>query len=557
LGVSKRKTTAEFIEGARKIHGDKYDYSEVVYVGKASRVKIICREHGVFEQIAGHHTRGSGCQVCGRESKTGLNSSKLVRAASEFVSRAREVHGDLYDYSEAFYSGSKSEMKIKCKKHGAFDQTPGSHLSGRGCPRCQYINAASLVVSRYAREFESRARAVHGNTYDYSDVAYTSSSAKVKIKCKEHGFFEQSPSSHLAGRGCQACCGRESTNKTFARKSKMSGSEFVSRAREIHGDLYDYSDTVYAGSRSRVRIACKKHGIFEQYPQYHLAGSGCQVCGRESTNKTFARKSKKAGSEFVSRAREIHGDLYDYSGTVYAGSKSDVNIACKKHGVFKQSPASHIHGHGCPQCGIESRAKLSTKSTAEFISSAIKVHGDRYDYSVTVYTNASSKVSIICKEHGYFEQIPNSHLNGYGCSRCSSSRMESIAGCSLDDLGIDFMYNVTLFNRKRFDVVIASLSQLWEFDGEQHFKPIGYWGGEDALSACINRDAEKTRWAVENDWTLIRVPYWDRDNIESYIREYASAPPPPGLIITSHTNGTHSYDKMLELANVPYLPCMA
>ncbi|MDC3256090.1 hypothetical protein OAU93_01695 [bacterium] len=226
---------------------------------------------------------------------------------------------------------------------------------------------------------------------------------KIKIICDEHGEFSQKPSAHLQGRGC-AKCGKLFA-KDFQSQRAISTKEFISKAREVHGDNYDYSKVEYVNSQTKVVILCPKHGLFEQKAGIHLRGSGCSRC---------SWNAKRSTSEFIAEARAVHGETYDYSLTNYQMRRAKIKITCKKHGVFEQMPYQHLKGQGCRQCDIDSR----TFSTTEFITRSKILHGDRYDYSKAIYKNSISKTTITCREHGDFEQTPNSHWKGAGCPVC-------------------------------------------------------------------------------------------------------------------------------------------
>lgn len=188
-------------------------------------------------------------------------------------------------------------------------------------------------------EFASKANAVHGNKYDYSQVEYRHSQEHVKILCREHGVFEQRPSNHLSGTGCYECWNDSRSNDLEI---------FITKAKQIHQNLYDYSKVTFIGNRNPVIIICKKHGEFEQKPSNHLSGRGCNDCGKEA--KSVGQK------EFVRRSREHHGNMYDYSCSVYEDTRKPVHIICPDHGVFFQKPAIHMSGSKCPKCSSEERA---------------------------------------------------------------------------------------------------------------------------------------------------------------------------------------------------------
>jgi len=119
----------------------------------------------------------------------------------------------------------------------------------------------------------SRSKKVHGNKYDYSKTNYINAKTKIVIICPEHGEFEQIYSSHLSGNGCPKCA-----IKNKPQNSKLTKEEFVIKAQQKHGDRYDYSLTEYTGSKNKIKIICKKHGIFSQVANIHLFGQGCPKC---------------------------------------------------------------------------------------------------------------------------------------------------------------------------------------------------------------------------------------------------------------------------------------
>ena len=121
---------------------------------------------------------------------------------------------------------------------------------------------------------------------------------------------------------------------------------------------------------------------------------------------------------FIERAKNVHGDKYDYSKVEYKNARTKVCIICPIHGEFWQVPSSHLKGIGCPRCGFETSLEKRTKSTEDFINEARKIHGDKYNYSKVKYVNMKTKVCIICPIHGEFWQTPLNHLNSNGCYSC-------------------------------------------------------------------------------------------------------------------------------------------
>lgn len=192
---------------------------------------------------------------------------------------------------------------------------------------------------------------------------------------------------------------------------KLTTNIFIERSKQSHGDLYDYSESIYKNSTTKIKIICPTHGVFWQKPQDHMRGRGCEKCGH------FKNTRLKPFDKFLQEANETHNNFYNYNESIYINSSTKIKIICPKHGVFKQNPHSHISGQGCPKCGFyKNRNK---KTTEDFISRSKKIHNDKYDYSKVVYDGNKHKVTIICPTHGEFTQIPNAHLRGAGCWKCS------------------------------------------------------------------------------------------------------------------------------------------
>ena len=185
--------------------------------------------------------------------------------------------------------------------------------------------------------------------------------------------------------------------------------QFIEKAKEIHGDKYDYSKAKYTKSCNKLIITCPAHGDFEQEANRHLQKSGCVKCGILYN----IRNQSATTEQFIIKAKETHGDKYDYDKVEYIKSKSKVIINCKHHGEFQQKPNSHLRGQGCPKCSAERIAISLTLTQEDFINRALKVHDNKYDYSLSEYKNSYVKIKIGCKEHGIFEQTPITHLQHF------------------------------------------------------------------------------------------------------------------------------------------------
>lgn len=276
-------------------------------------------------------------------------------------------------------------------------------------------------------DFIRRAMQVHGGRYDYSLVDYRTAREKVEIVCPEHGGFWQTPDKHVnRGQGCPAC-------KPTARVSEE---KFAHRLHAVHGGRL----VLVPGSFSRmfdpVQMVCPRHGRFEALASNVVNnGSGCPKCAAEQ--RGIQQRMTREG--FIAKATETHQQKYDYTRAEITDSVTPIEIVCPEHGVFKQTPAKHLMGQGCPQCGVERRTLAKFKSKEQFVLDAVAVHGDRYDYSRFDYTSVRSPGTIICRKHGEFDQTPDAHLAGKGCQRCTSqvSKWEAEVSEFLAEAGVD------------------------------------------------------------------------------------------------------------------------
>ena len=427
MGKGKIIRGEEFIERARKIHGNKYDYSKTKYINNTTKVCIICPEHGEFWQIPASHLKGCGCRKCGF-----ANMGKKHNLTNDgFIEKAKNLFGNQYDYSLVKYVKSFEKVKIKCNKCGSvFLVTPNSHLKGQGCPECARNKKGRR--KKTTKEFIKEAENLHGNKYDYSKTNYLGNNKKVCIICPEHGEFWQTPAMHLSGQGCPKC-------GLASRVSKRTNNTetFIEKARKIHGDKYDYSKVEYKNARTKVCIICPEHGEFWQTPAVHLRGGDHP---KKASKKAQDKRDRVTTSEFIEKAKLVHGDKYDYSKLEYINNKTKVCIICPIHGEFWQIPDGHLHGQGCPYCR-ESKLEKNVEN-------------------ILIKNNIS-----------FIKQCRKSTLNWLG--------------------------------RLSLDFYLPEYKLAIECQGKQHFIPVQHFGGENGFSKIIERDKEKLKKCNENGVRLI------------------------------------------------------
>lgn len=350
-------------------------------------------------------------------------------------------------------------------------------------------------------EFIKRAKKVHGDKYDYSKSSYLNAHTKVKIICPKHGEFLQTPKHHTNDEyGCNLC-GYEQGSK----KRTMSAKEFYAKAEKVHKNKYKYIKSEFKNTQSKITVICPVHGAAQQIPSNHLYHKkGCNLCGNESTKI----KQQMTQETFISRSKKIHNDKYIYDEAVYRGVEKKVRIKCPEHGYFFQLARTHVVGYGCNKCGRDITTGARRLNTITFIKRAKKIHGNKYDYSLTVYgNNNEDKVIIICKEHGEFLQAPVKHLDANGCNKCQNKAEGRIAEYLFKK---QIVYREFKIKNRYFDFMLPDLNLIIERDGEQHYKDVSLFSRNDKnyLAKQIKNDAYKTKIAKAEGYKINRIPFW-------------------------------------------------
>lgn len=298
---------------------------------------------------------------------------------------------------------------------------------------------------------------------------------------------------------------------------RLTTEEFIRRARAAHGDKYDYTNSIYINRRTGIKFICPIHGEQEQLPENHI-NYGCGLCGK----KVGYDKRRLKNEEIIEEFKNTHGDRYDYSKVNYINIDTHVEIICREHGSFWQSPYEHRKGSNCPKCHGFYKTKESV------VEAARKTHGDKYDYSETEYVGAGTKLKIICPKHGPFYQSYVNHvILGMNCPDCAKtfSKGEERVENYLKLVNVKYETQKTFEgckNKKflRFDFYIPQEKLAIEYDGIQHFAPVGFGGNpEKAFASVKENDLLKEKFCEENGIKLLRIPYNSFDNIEDILRE--------------------------------------
>lgn len=231
-------------------------------------------------------------------------------------------------------------------------------------------------------------------------------------------------------------------------------------------------------------------------------------------------------NDFIENAKKIHGDKYNYHNTIYTSAKNHVIIECKIHGNFFQTPNDHLNKRGCKKCGDKRKNLNRILGNNKFIEASNLIHNHKYDYSLVNYINNRTNVSIICREHGIFNQLPDNHLKGCGCPQCfNKSKAEKYIQKILIENQIEFnrefKFNSCfgLSNKKLpFDFYLPKYKCCIEYDGEQHFNEFRFRNAKKSLESVKFRDSIKNKFCQENGINLIRVPYTEFKNINTILQ---------------------------------------
>lgn len=235
--------------------------------------------------------------------------------------------------------------------------------------------------------------------------------------------------------------------------ARKTTSEFLKQAKLVHGDKWDYSKTDYVTARDKIIVICRLHGEFKQLPNSHLKGKGCPLCTRIIVNS----KNTRSIQDFIEMANKVHENKYRYENVVYDGSFCKVTIVCPEHGEFRQTPASHMQGIGCPDCGKRSR-KLSVIKNR--LNKKMEDIVQPEDHKLIPLTKG--KFAMVDNED--FDRVKdiNWHCNSKGYARNTKvGLMHRYIMNAPDHLDVDHIHHNTLDNRKSQLRLVTPLLNSW------------------------------------------------------------------------------------------------
>lgn len=360
-------------------------------------------------------TKKTGIVFLARNKKktvTARMSKKLT--LEEFISKARSKHGDAFSYEKTEYVSAHKKLTVTCKKHGDFQITPANLMHKQACKQCA-MEAKTKKLSVTRDEFIERAKARHGDRYDYSRVVYTGMTAKEEFICKVHGAFKQTPQGHLNNGGCELC-----GSEKRAKSRTLSKEEFVRRAKLVHGNAYGYEEVEYEGVFSKVKITCGIHGPFYQTPDRHMAGNGCVKCsatGPSTPELEILDFVKTLDAGVIGSARNV---IPPFELDVYSEKH---RIAVEFHGLYFHSelfrePKYHLNKLlMCKEKGVDLiqvfEDEWSDPVKREIVKSIIRSRFGHYDRRI--YARNTKVVALSSEEaRAFFDE---NHIQGFATAK--------------------------------------------------------------------------------------------------------------------------------------------
>lgn len=296
--------------------------------------------------------------------------------------------------------------------------------------------------------------------------------------------------------------------------------------RKKWGDFYDYSlITEYKNNKQQLPIRCREHDVFPMSANDHLRGRGCPKCANERTGD----RCRMTLEEFLARARDVHGDYYDYSlitNENFVDSHTQVPILCPIHGLSPQTPHDHLSGRGCYKCGKQSMARKQSLTRDEVVRRCNEIFDNKYDYSLfTEYHSKKDIIQVICPDHGAWSVSVDNHLYRHsGCPHCKRSLGEERISKYLLSNNIDFKEQYRIKNEYLFcgntimmvDYYLPRFNTIIEYNGIQHYKENPLFNTR-TLAQQQERDNAVRYYCKEHGIKLIEIPYSDYDSIEKIL----------------------------------------
>lgn len=487
--MGKKLTQEEF---EKKVH-EKSPNIEILgrYLNNSTKIKCRCKlDDYEWLPIPKELMKGHGCPKC-------AGVAKLTQ--EEFENAVRGINPNIKILGK--YSGNKNKIECECLRDGyKWCVVPSSLLRGHGCPVCSGLK-------KYTHEeFVAKLKLINPSIIVVG--RYINSSTKIECKCaKDEYIWSATPANLLSGHGCPKC----------AKKNKCADdNDFKKKLKKISPNIIVESS--YVNNTTKVDCRCSVcNNKWTTSPSVLLRGVGCIVCA----NRINGENARMSEEEFLNKVHFNNPNIKILS--KYRGRSNEVDCECTKDGYkWTVKAANLLNGYGCPKCsGRKVYTQEEFEEKVNSISPTIKIIGK--------YKNNKTKIDCVCLVDGHkWNPIAGQLVKGIGCPRCNISHGEKAVSIFLKENNIKFEQwykfdNCRNKNPLPFDFYLPDYNTCIEYDGEYHYKAIGFFGGEEKLKNTQERDAIKTKYCEDNNIKLVRIPYWDFDNINNILRDHLLA----------------------------------
>ena len=486
--MTKRKTDAQFKKEVYDLVGNEYTFLDT-YINNSTKIRVKHNKCNNVYKIRPNSflNRGSRCPYCANKAKS--------KDDTQFKQEVFDLVGDEYTFLDP-YVNAQTKLRVKHNKCGnIYKIKPNNFLTGRRCPYC------SSSAKRTDAQFKKEIYDLVGDEYKFLDT-YVNKRTKLRVKHNNCGnIYKVLPNNFLRGNRCPYCA-----NKA---KSK-NNDQFKQEVRSLVGDEYTFLDD-YVNNKTKLRVKHNKCGnVYKVKPGNFFIGRRCPYC---TTN------ALKSNAQFKQEVKNLVGDDYTFL-EPYQGALVKIKVKHNKCGtIYKVKPSHFLDGSRCPYCAINTKAKTNT----EFKQQVQDLVGNEYVFLDT-YVDTHTKLRVKHNECGnVYEVTPGNFLYGYRCPYCNSPKGEVAINKILKSLGINYEYQKTFDDLKdkgclSYDFYIPDQNILIEYQGQQHYEPVDYFGGDGKFKLQQKHDKIKADYAEKNDYNLIAVPY--TEDTFSKIKKY-------------------------------------
>lgn len=509
------KPNEVFVEQARKIWGDRYDYSESEYIHGKKPIVIYCPKHDYHFRVAmaqNHLMKhnATGCPICAAEKLHGCEYGTDWRKHLKLCAKNNRVGRIVQPPSHK----AKTPEQIAAEKAEREARAEARHREEQA-----YIDkwkAKNLKEAHFLEKLQSR----YPDMYGTHLVDFKDKDNKVTLICPVHGGFRITPRQLFGGKrhkphGCWQCAGLEDPD---TRPAPMTADEFFQRMHQLYDATeLDFLTSEYKGMYENVTAYCRKHGAITHPAKYWLEGKGCEYC-----------KGQFYPPDFLQRARKAQGQEYTYRGVnKIASTASRVMVHCgnPNHKWHRMLVSLVLQGCKCRECA--GRHQSIEERKANLLERVKEKFGDgRFLIAIDEYTTTHNPITVTCLDHNYTYKIaPDILLNGAGgCPYCTASEGEAVIKGWLENHNIPHLWHAQIPNEDPTlplqyvepDFWLEHLNLYIEYHGQQHYEDVKYfYKGKKIRSFAVqqHRDRYLRDYCQRHGHRLLEIPYWDFQRI--------------------------------------------